>query len=129
MFPRTRSSMDRAPDFESVGWGFESLRVRLKCDGFLSRFRHICRLMRMLFEQIFRFRCNWVQLFGEIKLSVISALDRKLVFYRRRGHFDAEKSQFVKPRSNTHWPLHNFVSKQIITNTVPAVNIGIILVS
>jgi hypothetical protein len=23
-----RSSMDRAPDFESVGWGFESLRGR-----------------------------------------------------------------------------------------------------
>lgn len=26
---RPRSSMDRAPDFESVGWGFESLRGRL----------------------------------------------------------------------------------------------------
>jgi hypothetical protein len=26
----TRSSMDRAPDFGSVGWGFESLRVRWK---------------------------------------------------------------------------------------------------
>ena len=25
--------MDRASDFESAGWGFESLRVRLSCGG------------------------------------------------------------------------------------------------
>ena len=26
---RARSSMDRAIDYESIGWGFESLRARL----------------------------------------------------------------------------------------------------
>ncbi len=31
---RPRSSMDRAPDFESVGWEFESLRGRLSA-GYL----------------------------------------------------------------------------------------------
>ncbi len=39
--------MDRATDFESVGWGFESLRVRLKHPhmrgvfAFLAYLRHI----------------------------------------------------------------------------------------
>ena len=36
---RARSSMDRAPDFESVGWGFESLlgyQTSFTSEGFLK---------------------------------------------------------------------------------------------
>ncbi len=38
---RPRSSMDRVPDFESVGWGFESLRGRHTCGGITHRHTYL----------------------------------------------------------------------------------------
>jgi hypothetical protein len=65
---RPRSSMDRVPDFESVGWGFESLRGRHTCGG--AKHRHTY-LWGFLYQQN---RCWFfsgavpVQLFGDLHL-------------------------------------------------------------
>ena len=60
----TRSSTDRAPDFESVGWGFESLRVRLihphmwGVIAFLAYIRHISACPMSKFSFLVQPWCN-----------------------------------------------------------------------